>query len=167
MRAGGVFHPEFFYVPRRTTSTAELADIEIFQLSLDPQNGWTPGVGIGVTPDTLLWKGKARVQPNKDWRARPREVQFEYDATQAVRVQVPIGKNLVGATWDPVLKRYTSYGEDPRFDKDLRVNVLGGPVKGYKQMEGSNLYVRNAIVNQNLWVYNLLCDTKTSGTEKV
>lgn len=165
MRSGGIFHPQFFYAPRRTTSTSQLVDIDIFALA--PNGGeWVPGVGMAVTPDVKVWSGKARVQPNKDWRARPREVQFEYDAVQAVRVQIPIGKNLLGAVKDPVTGRYTSYGNDPHFVKDMRVKILGGPVKGFKIMEGDNLYIRNAIQNQNLWVYNLLCDTKTGGVNE-
>lgn len=165
MRAGGIFHPNFFYAPRRTTDTSQLVDLSIYDLTPDAI-GWEPGVGVDVTPDTLIWRGKGRVQPNKDWRARPREVQFEYDAVQAVRVQIPIGKNLVGAVWDPVAKRYTSYGDDPEFVKDLRVHIDAGPVKGFEGMEGDNLYIRNAIQNQNLWVYNLLCDTKTGGVDE-
>lgn len=162
MRTGGIFHPNFFYAPRRTTDTSQLVDISILEVT--PADGeWEPGVGILPRDDKLLWTGKGRVQPNKDWRARPREVQFEYDATQAVRVQIPIGKNLVGAVWDPDLKRYTSYGPDPHFQKDMRVKINSGPVKGFELMEGDQLFIRNAIQNQNLWVYNLLCDTKTGG----
>lgn len=165
MRNGGIFHPQFFYEPRRTTSTSQLVDIEIFRLA--PNGGeWYPEEGMDITLDTKVWKGKGRVQPNKDWRARPREVQYEYDAVQAVRIQIPIGKNLVGAVWDDEKKRYTSYGEDPNFIKDMRVHILGGPVKGFEVMVGDNLYIRNATQNQNLWVYNLLCDTKTGGVNQ-
>lgn len=160
MRVGGVFHPDFFYAPRRTVDTADLTDIRIYALT---PNGaeWEFGVGLELEPDTLVWEGKGRFQPNKDWRARPREVQFEYDAVQAVRIQIPVGKNLVGAVYDPVAKRYTSYGNDPQFVKDMRVEVIGGPVSGFEIMEGDNLYIRNALQSQNLWHYNLLCDTKT------
>ena len=160
MRVGGVFHPDFFYTPRRTVETAELVHLKIYAIT--PEAGeWVPGVGLEVTPDTLVWEGYGRFQPNKDWRARPREVQYEYDAVQAVRIQIPIGKNLVGAVWDTAQQRYTSYGPDPVLVKDMRVQVVDGPVKGFENTEGKNLYIRNAIQNQNLWQYNLLCDTKT------
>lgn len=162
MRSGGIFHPQFFYAPRRTTATSQLVEVDIFALTPDSPE-WVPRVGLDVTPDVKVWTGKARVQPNKDWRARPREVQYEYDAVQAVRVQLPIGKNLLGAVQDPVTGRYTSYGADPQFVKDMRVKIKSGPVKGFEQLIGDNLYVRNAIQNQNLWVYNILCDTKTGG----
>lgn len=165
MRSAGIFHPNFFYHPRRTLATSQLVELEIYNLTPDAIE-WEPGVGVDVTPDTLAWKGKGRLQPNKDWRARPREVQFEYDAVQAVRVQLPIGKNLVGAVYDQDDERYVSYGPDPHFSKDMRVKVVGGPVKGFEVMEGDNLYIRNAIQNQNLWVYNLLCDVKTGGTKE-
>lgn len=164
MRVGGVFHPDFFYVPRRTVETAELVHLKIYQLT--PGGGeWVPGVGMDIEPDTLVWEGQGRFQPNKDWRSRPREVQFEYDAVQAVRIQIPIGRNLVGATYDTDTERYTAYGTDPEFVKDMRVEVIDGPVKGFENTEGKNLYIRNAIQNQNLWQYNLLCDTKTGGSD--
>lgn len=160
MRVGGVFHPDFFYVPRRTVESAELVHIKIYDLTPEGAE-WEPGVGLEITPDTLLWEGHGRFQPNKDWRSRPREVQFEYDAVQAVRIQIPIGRNLVGSVYDDTLGRYTAYGPDPEFAKDMRVEVISGPVKGFENTEGKNLFIRNAIQNQNLWQYNLLCDTKT------
>lgn len=166
MRAGGIFHPNFFYAPRRTVETAELVNIKIYDLT--PGGGeWTPGVGLEVEPDTLVWVGQGRFQPNKDWRSRPREVQFEYDAVQAVRIQIPIGKNQLDAVWDEAANRYISYGVDPAFVKDMRVEVIDGPAIGFENTEGKNLYIRNAIQNQNLWQYNLLCDTKTGSTEAV
>lgn len=164
MRLGGIFHPNFFYAPRRTVETAELVRLKIYDLTPNAAE-WIPGVGLEVEPDTLVWEGHGRFQPNKDWRSRPREVQFEYDAVQAVRIQIPIGKNLVGATYDDDKKRYTSYGSDPNFVKDMRVEVVEGPVTGFEHTEGKNLYIRNAIQNQNLWQYNLLCDTKTGGVK--
>ena len=160
MRTGGIFHPNFFYSPRTSLETADLVKLKIYKLTPNAAE-WEPGVGVTTTPDTLVWEGRGRFQPNKDWRSRPREVQFEYDAIQAVRIQIPIGKNLVGAMYNMVEKRYVSYGADPEFVKDMRVEVVDGPVTGFDSTEGKNLYIRNAIQNQNLWHYNLLCDTKT------
>lgn len=164
MRVGGIFHPNFFYAPRRTVETAELVHLRIYRLT---PNGaeWEPGVGLEIEPDTLVWEGHGRFQPNKDWRSRPREVQFEYDAVQAVRIQIPIGRNQVGAVYDEGEGRYTSYGPDPEFVKDMRVEVVDSPVKGFENFGGKNLYIRNAIQSQNLWQYNLLCDTKTGGVD--
>lgn len=164
MRAGGIFHPNFFYAPRRTVESAELVHLKIYKLTPESPE-WVPGVGLEVEPDSLVWEGHGRYQPNKDWRSRPREVQFEYDAVQAVRIQIPIGRNLVGAIFDVDENRYTSYGADPNFVKDMRVEVVSGPVTGFEHSEGKNLYIRNAIQNQNLWQYNLLCDTKTGGVQ--
>lgn len=160
MRTGGIFHPNFFYAPRPVLETADLVHLKIYALTPDATE-WEPGVGMTVDPDTLMWEGFGRFQPNKDWRARPREVQFEFDAMQAVRIQIPVGKNRVGATYDPVEERYTAYGADPNFVKDMRVEVVSGSVKGFEIIEGDNLYIRNALQSQNLWHYNLLCDTKT------
>ena len=160
MRVGGIFHPDFFYNPRRTVETADLTHIRIYDLTPEAAE-WEPGVGLEVQDDTLVWEGYGRFQPNKDWRSRPREVQFEYDAVMAVRIQIPIGKNQVGAVKDTTTGRYTQYGPDTDLVKDMRIEVVDGPVKGFEVMEGKNLYIRNAIQNQNLWHYNLLCDTKT------
>ena len=160
MRTGGIFHPNFFYVPRTSLETADLVKLKIYKLTPNAAE-WEPGVGMSTTPDTLVWEGRGRFQPNKDWRSRPREVQFEYDAIQAARIQIPIGKNLVGAMYNMVEKRYVSYGVDPEFVKDMRVEVVDGSVTGFDSTEGKNLYIRNAIQNQNLWHYNLLCDAKT------
>lgn len=165
MRAAGVFHPSFFYHPRNTLDTTQLAKLNIYAISPGGP-GWTPGVGLGPTADTLVWSGRGRFQPNKDWRSRPREVQHEYDAVMAVRIQVPIGKNLVGATRDPVTNKVVKYGVDPKFVKDMRIEVVEGPAEGFEMMEGDDLYIRNAIQNQNLWQYNLLCDTKTGGVDE-
>ena len=165
MRSAGVFHPDFFYHPRTTIGTTQLVLVRIFDPTPEASS-WVPGQGVEQEPDTLVWEGRVRVQPNKDWRARAREVQFEYDAVQAVRVQIPIGKNLVGATRDPDTNRIIEYGPDPHFAKDMRIRIVDGTVKGFEMMEGDFLYVRNAIQNQNLWVYNLLCDTKTGAMDE-
>lgn len=168
MRTGGVFHPDFFYAPRRTTGTTQLAGVEIYDLD-GTTPGWEPGVGNLPSGAKLIWKSEARVQPNKDWRARPREVQYEYDATHAIRVQVPIGKNLAGAKYedpnDPL--KITEYGPDVDFIKDMVVRVVSGPVQGFETSLGDEFTIRNAHQSQNLWLYNLLCDTKTGGRTNV
>ena len=160
MRVGGILHPNFFYAPRRTVESAEIVDIQIYRVAPNGDD-WDPYKGMQPEPDELVWKGKGRFQPNIDWRARPREVQFEYDATHSVRIQIPVGKNQVGAVWNEAAQRFTSYGEDPKFIKDMRVWVDKAPVKGFEYQEGINLFIRNALSTQNVWQYNLLCDTKT------
>ena len=160
MRAGGVFHPRFFYDPRRVTKSSELVELKIYNLSED-QPEWSPGEGFSVGTDELIWHGFGRFQPNKDWRARTRGIHYDYTAIHAIRIQIPIGENLVGAVYDDEKGRYVEYGQDPKFRKDQRVEVVQGPVKGFEITEGESLYIRNAEQSQNLWHYNLLCDTKT------
>lgn len=167
MRSAGVFHPDFFYSPRRVTDTSQLMEIEIFRVTPNSAEWSADGSGMVVEPDVLIWKGRGRVQPNKDWRARGREIQFEYDAVHAVRVQIPIGRNELGAVWDPSKEQFVSFGADPVFVKDMRVHVVNGPVIGSEQLDGKDFYIRNAINSQNLWVYNLLCDTTTNGRREV
>lgn len=145
MRRGGVFHPKFFYHARPVVESVMTATVEIFE----PTGGvpkWDGGTGMSNTYN-LVWRGLARIQPNKDWRARPREFAGEFDATQAVRIQVGIGKNELGM--------------DVEFHKDFLVRVVEVPVVGAENMVGNEYYVRNALTSSNLWVYNLLCDINT------
>jgi hypothetical protein len=159
LNSRGIFHPLFATHPRTTVNSAQLARVEVYEPTGNTAD-WTPGVGIADNLETLVWKGQARVQPNKDWRARPREFGGEFDATHAIRVQLGIGKNEVGATLD-VDNKIVTYGPDVMFHKDFIVVPIFLPVNGTEVMEGQKLYVRNAEISSNAWVYNLLCDTGT------
>lgn len=159
LRGNGVFHPNFFYMPRRTVETAMIAQVRISK----PTGGvakWTPGVGMAGGIYAPIWEGHARVQPNKDWRARPREQVGEFEAVHAIRVQLPIGKNEWGGTYNDE-GELVAYGTDPEFYKDYMVEVIDTSVIGAEQLEGDVYYVRNAKTSANLWLYNLLCDTGT------
>lgn len=159
MSGVGIFHPDFFYMPRPTVNSAQLAKVRV----LHPTGAtahWVPGSGISTDMYDAIWEGQARLQPNKDWRARPREVQNEYGAVHAIRVQLPIGMNLFGATYDEN-DQVTAYGPEPAFSKDDVVLVLESPVIGSETLVGDRYVVRNAKNSANLWLHNLLCDTET------
>src|SRR4051812_4747214 len=94
MRNTGIFHPDFFYHPRPVVESAMIAGVKIYEPTGE-QSNWEPGQVFD--PDslyTLRWVGKARIQPNKDWRARAREQGLDFGATQAIRVQVGVDSNL-------------------------------------------------------------------------
>ena len=149
MKSTGIFHPEFFYHARPTVESAMIADVEIFSPTGE-QTNWVPGVGIEDNLYVKRWEGKARVQPNKDWRARAREQGLEFGATQAVRIQVGIGTN-----------KLTGPNASEDFSKDWLVIVTNSDVVGTEVMEGTRYYVRNAEKSSNAWLHNLLCDTNT------
>jgi len=108
----------------------------------------------------LVWRGYGRVQPNKDWRARTRNHANEFNATHAMRVQIPINKNLLGAVYD-VDGNIVSYGIEPIFAKDFVLRVMEAGVSGTEELVGVPLTVRNALNSSTPWVHNLLCDAGT------
>lgn len=143
----GIFHPQFYYHPRPSVNTAQVARVEVYRPSGVDTRHWEPGGFTGDPVDTLIWRSQARLQPNNDWRARPKEIQGEFEAIHAVRVQLPIGGNEIG--------------DDMGFFKDDRVLVIASPVIGAEYLIGDEFFVRNAVNSANLWVHNLLCDLGT------
>lgn len=162
MRAGGVFHPDYFYHIRPSVNSTQIARAKVYAPTGERAN-WTPGVGIPVnTTKVLVWEGYARFQPNRDWRARPRNHAGEHVSTHAIRVQLPIGQNEFGAVLDAD-DNIISYGEDPIFESGFWVEAVDVPVTGSDALENlQNLVVRNALRSSNSWLYNLLCDVGTA-----
>lgn len=159
LNAKGIFHPLFAYHPRAALAGSQQTLVEVYR----PTGGvaeWTPGVGMANNTIELVWRGYARVQPNIDWRARTRDHGNEFNAIHAVRIQLSIGKNLFGATLDTNGK-VTAYGVDPEFAKDFVVRVVESDVSGTQALLGKDFVVRNALTNDQAWLYNLLCDTGT------
>lgn len=155
MHKFGVFHPNFFYAPRNTVESAMTVEIEVYE----PTGGvaqWQGGTTMSNNMLKLRWKGMARVQPDKDWRSRPREAAGEFTAVQAVRVQVGVNKNLYEAS-PGVLHPDAS----ENFEKDWVVVVVSSPVIGTECMDGDRYVVRNALGSGNRWVHNMLCDATT------
>lgn len=159
MRASTVFDPRYFYHARPTVESTQIAHIEVFEHIPGVPSEWTPGVGMN-NPWILRWKGQGRVQPNKDWRARAREVAGEFSATHAVRIQLGIGKNELGAVYDDD-GNIIQYGTDPSFGLGWRVHVVEVPITGADKLLTRDYLIRNAIVSSNTWSYRLLCDTDT------
>lgn len=146
MRQGGVFHPEWFYRARRTVESAMLATVEIWRPTGEVPV-WDGGEEMSAGYE-LVWVSKARLQPNKDWRARPKEFSGEYDAVHAIRVQVPMNGNELG-------------DQSIDFTKDFIVRVTSSRVVGTEHLVEQEYVVRNASLSANAWVHNLLCDFGT------
>lgn len=161
MGLAGIFHPDFFYMPRRSLNTTQIVEVEVYERTGETTQ-WTPVAGMSGNIYNLVWRSNARLQPNKDWRARPREFSKEFDDVHAVRIQLPIGKNLFGAEYDPLdPTKIIAYGVDPDWAKDYEVRVVSSRVTGTERLDGTTYVVRNAINSGNAWLYNLLCDVGT------
>jgi hypothetical protein len=140
--------PRWVYASRKVPSGFMEATIEIFRPApqnsepvFDPETGtWSGG------PVTYLFRGRARVQPNKDWRARNREFAREETAEHAVRVQVEFGSNTIEGS-DGVL---------PEFRLGDRIRVTSSPHD--TALEDYIFTVRNPTSSSNAWLRNLLCD---------
>jgi hypothetical protein len=164
MRAGGFFHPNYATHVRPTVNSSQIARVEVFKPTGEHPS-WEPGVGMENNLLELVWLGQGRVQPNIDWRARVRNFSGEYDATHAVRVQLPIGKNEFGG--EKINGEWVKYGEDPNFSMGYVVRVKETPVAGTELLFGRDYTVRNALPSSNMWLYNLLCDTGTTPNKRV
>lgn len=102
---------------------------------------WTPETG-GVTAGIqTIWTGQARVQSNKDWRARRRSGRGDPMIQHAFRVQVPI---------------FDENGPVPAFDVEDIVQIIEAP--NDSDLLRQTLTVRNNSVGSNPFNKNLLCD---------
>lgn len=156
---GGIFHPNFPYHMRASVESSQMVLVEGYR----PTGGtaeWTPGVGMSDDTLELVWTGYARIQPDKDWRARAREQGNEFNAIQAVRVQLGINRNLLGAVKDASGK-IIQYGPVVVFAKDYVIRVTGSNVTGTEGLMNRELAVRNALSSTHPWALNLLCDAST------
>lgn len=149
MKNTGIFHPEFFYHARPVVESAMIATVEVYSPTGEASE-WTPGAGMSDGLYLKRFVGKARIQPNKDWRARAREQGLEFAATQAVRIQIGVNTNTL-----------TGPDASEAFSKDWMVKVIATDVTGTESLLETVYYVRNAETSSNAWLHNLLCDTNT------
>lgn len=160
MRRGGVYDPRFIQrMMPVASSLASLARCTIFRPDGERPT-WTPGVGVSDSSEQI-WAGVCRVQPNMDWRARVRDFDGEYDATTAVRIDLPMNKNEFGATLD-ANNNIVAYSPDPIFalgDHVIIVTVVG---PGQETLLDKTFTVRNALPSTTMFQHNLLCDIGTS-----
>lgn len=129
-------------------------DIVIYRMSddpvvLDPETGEYSGGDL-----VQLWSGKARIQPNKDWRARTVESASDPQMLQYTRVQIPLSKDGPVPTirvQDVIAVQEMEDTDDWVFNHTL---------------DAWTLYVRNALNSSNRWLYNLLCSSDLSDVEE-
>lgn len=110
---------------------------------------WDAETGGSAPAMEWLYTGPARIQDNKDWRARRRNGGSDPIVQHAVRVQIPMSAcppiktfdiiKILSAPYNPALLEYT-------------------------------LHVRNPLNASDAWVHNVLCDINaayTGGQEEV
>jgi hypothetical protein len=159
MKRHGVFDPRFIQHVQPTVNSLSVARVKVSRAA-SSRPDWEPGVGNVNDPFQQIWEGPGRVQPNIDWRARTRDFQGEWDATMAVRIDLPMGVNEFGATFvDGVL---IAYNTDPAFafGDIVEVITIAGP--GQETLLGKKYTVRTALPSTTMWQHNLLCDVGTS-----
>lgn len=160
MRRGGVYHPKYIQHVQPSVNTTMRAKCVIFRQGGD-RDQWVPGQGNVARDLPQIWAGSCRIQPNIDWRARVRDFEGEYDATMAVRFDLPMHKNEFGAVLDADGKIVT-YADDPVFEFGdlIEVTQIAGP--GQHTLLDKSFVVRNALPSTEMFQHNLLCDVGTS-----
>lgn len=151
LRGRGTLDPRYFRAGTRVIEGDMTALIKI----LRPNDGtaepvWSDEAGEWIEPaDTLIWRGMARIQPNKDWRARNREFAFENTAEHAVRVQLNVYKNfMVPREQWPAPAVDIQHADIVEIERNPNDPIL----------EKYVLSVRNGIPASDNWHRTLLCD---------
>lgn len=112
------------------------------------------GVRGLANPFQPLWSGPARVQPNKDWRARGYEFASETTVFQAVRFQLP----LVDGEWESGLDQ-----SQMEFRDEDQVLITATAFPEVEMIKRFVYVVRNPTVSGNAGLQNLLCDVDFKG----
>jgi hypothetical protein len=109
---------------------------------------------VGGEPEEI-WAGPARIQPNKDWRARSVESGVDPQMVHYTRVQISLNKGQPVPhirVADMVVAQEKTDTDDWVFNHTLSAWTM---------------FVRNAVNSSNRWVYNLLCSADLSDMEEV
>lgn len=130
--------------------------IEIYRLDPNAEPVWVEDAGVEYggywiegAEDGRLWRGMARIAPNKDWRARNRTWANEDTAEHAVRLQFNLAKNLLVPREDwPATPVDIHHGDIVKV-----VNNPNDPV-----LELYSFSVRNPIGASDNWHRTVLCD---------
>lgn len=116
----------------------------------DPATGEVAGDGVEE-----IWEGRARLQDNKDWRARDVISASDPQMVQFIRVQIPLKKD----------------GPVPHFEVDDFVLVQPPDPEGTWEhdldLQSWTLRLRNSLNSSYPWLRNLLCSVDVSETDLV
>lgn len=142
--------PRWMLHHRRVPKGFMLRGIEI-HVQNAPVSGWDPETNELIGGGTsVIWTGKARIQGNKDWRARSVRSGNDPQMVHYVRVQIPFGPN------NPV----------PHIPVDSIIKIMPpDPDSTWPQDDDLGSYtlrVRNTVNSSNPWLRNLLCGADVS-----
>lgn len=122
-----------------------IATITIHRV-VDGRAEWDPATG-DVSPDNFetVWTGQARIQGNKDWRARHVESAVDPQMVHYARIQIPLtsdNRPPVIETDDVIFATPPDPNSTWRHDEDLSRYTFR---------------VRNTLNSSNPWIRNILC----------
>ena len=153
----GTMDARFPWYGRTPAVGAMLGHAQIRHISNDPawDTTWAPLDGTAANSPHLspvVWTGRARIQPNVDWRARKHAVVGEVVTEHAVRIQIPFdGNTLPGHE-----------GEMPLIGSGDWVTVTDVmSMQGVPSDDAVTRFtytIRNIIGSSNSWTKTLLCD---------
>lgn len=103
---------------------------------------------------TTLWAGQARVQPNKDWRAKSYEFANMTTAMQACRFSLP----LMDGVWNGFLAP-----EDRHFEDEDQIIIEHNFFPGLDAIKRFTFIVRNDLISGNAGLQNILADVDLKG----
>lgn len=168
----GVFDPRFGYFARPVLRGSMWARVEVHHVHmLDSSQVWKPAEGgvFGGSTDrsALHYRGRARMQPNNDWRARKVRWSGENVTEHAMRIQLDLQGNEVVSD-DPLPDTFP--GDAGMFHVNDVVTVIeiaspyGHPVDGLNI--GYEFTIRNPNASSNSWGRTLLCDFIVNNTTR-
>lgn len=129
---------------RNVTHGFMIAQVQIVRSEV-PYPEWNPETGELVGPgNTEIWSGRARLQDNKDWRARYVESGNDPEVDQFVRVQIPLEKDGAVPHFRPMDMIFV---QPPREETEWRLDL---------DQVNWTLRLRNVMNSSNPWLRNLL-----------
>lgn len=150
MHGTGIFHPNFKYHPRASIESAMRDRIEIYEpTGIAPS--WSPDTGMTGDAWRIVYRGRARLQPDQDWKARDRNFANELTATMAIRIGIPVRGNELNPD-NPIA---------PFIGKGYKVIVIDADPESKDWIEGTDLIVRNPLQATQKWLRTFVADTGT------
>lgn len=145
--------PRWMYHHRRVAEGFMVARVTITRRSEAPAV-WDPATGTSSSVPVVVWEGRARIQPNKDWRVRYVETGLDPQLMQIVRVQIPLRKDSP----PPLIKQMDIIKIN---DLDRDSIWVADTDLGYWQ-----LTVRNMLNSSNPWLRNISAIVDVSDPEE-
>lgn len=168
LNARGVIDPRFALRNRAVATGAMIAEVRVLHPTA-PAKSWNP---FSDDPNDRVFAastlksyanhyvGRARVQPNKDWRARRYQWNTESVADHAVRIQIDLTGNTV-VNGDKLYPEQQAFEAGGMHNGDIVV-VSHVPAPYGLMLEPMiaqfQYVIRNISASSNSWVRDLLCD---------